>query len=367
MKNIVYPNYQNSLLNVSNSLFKYYKLKTHYPTHPLVDQALKKDYQHIVVILVDGMGSALLREHLKENSFLLQNKVSEITSVAPSTTSAATTAFLSGKSPLQTGWFAWQQYFKTYDQNIILFLNKDYYTNELVNINIKKNELPYEDLLSQIKKKNPDICVVNSIREDKKKKFLSLRKLLRLIKKQTRQKQATFTYAYYPELDTLMHQEGTKTKKVYKLVNKINLKLERLSKTKKDNTLFIILSDHGQIDTYRINLFLHDDFMKTINGKPAFEGRFASFYVKDETNFIKYYEKHFAKHFLLKTKEELLKENFFGVEQKTKHNHFLGNYYLIATSNYLLDYSETDLNENKISGHHAGLTSEEMMIPLIIV
>ena len=262
MSKIVYPNYKNSLINVSSSLFKYYDLETTYSSLPILDKYLEKKYQHIVVFLIDAMGEEIINKHLPHHSFLKEKVISQITSVCPSTTSAATTAFLSAKSPLQTGWFAWQQYFKKHERHIILFLNEDYYSKEKLAVNIIKDELPYESIFDQLAIKKPQIQAKSTIFEDKKKKFLSLNKLIRFVKKEVKSKKETFTYAYYPKLDSLMHEFGTTHKKVHKLLLKINQKLERLSKSKKDDTLVIVYS-HGQIDTEKINLVHHPDFINT--------------------------------------------------------------------------------------------------------
>lgn len=365
MTKLVYPNYQNSLLNVSSSFFKYYNLETKYPSLPILDKYLEKQYKHIVVFLVDAMGEAIINKNLPDNSFLKENIKTTITSVSPSTTSAATTAFLSGKSPLETGWFAWQQYFQEYGRHIILFLNEDYYTKEKLDVNILQNELKHENIFDKFRQYRPEIQAKTTIFENKKQKFLPLRKLIRFAKKEIKSEKETWTYCYYPELDSLMHQVGTSHKKVQRLMKKINRCLERFSRKKKDDTLVVVLADHGQIDTEEINLINHPDLIKTLTLKPSFEGRFASFNVIDEESFIKYYQQHFQDDFVLKTKEEIFKENFFGLEGKTEFERFLGNYFLIAKGKYILNYHELDKPSTK-SGHHAGLTSDEMNISLII-
>lgn len=365
MFKIVYPNYQNSLINVSSSLFKYYDFETTYQSLPILDKYLEKKYKHLVVFLIDAMGEAIINKHLPLGSFLKEKVISQITSVCPSTTSAATTAFLSAKSPLETGWFAWQQYFKNYDRHIILFLNEDYYSKEKLKVKIKSDELKYESIFDLLAKNKPQIEAKSTIFENKKKKFLSLNKLIRFVKKEIKSEKETFTYAYYPKLDSLMHEIGTVPKKIKKLMLKINKKLEQLATKKNDDTFVIVLADHGQIDTEKINLYNHPDFINTLVLKPSFEGRFASFNVKDEETFKSYYQKHFQEDFIIKTKDEILKENFFGFEKTTKFDYFLGNYFLIAKGKYLLEYNVLKTT-SKITGHHAGLTSDEMNISLIV-
>ncbi len=68
-------------------------------------------WNQIVVLLIDGMGSRLLKPNWKRTVFCGRISSKEVTTVYPSTTSAATTSVLSGKSPAENGWIGWHQYF----------------------------------------------------------------------------------------------------------------------------------------------------------------------------------------------------------------------------------------------------------------
>lgn len=64
--------------------------------------------QHVLVILCDGMGNAILDEHLPESSFLRSNNQSDrLRAVWPSTTPAALTSLATGKWPGQHGVPGW--------------------------------------------------------------------------------------------------------------------------------------------------------------------------------------------------------------------------------------------------------------------
>jgi len=108
---IVYPNYEHSILNLINSVLRYYKVETPYPGLPELEEELKKDYQNVVLVLLDGMGEHILK-HASENGFFRKHEKTVITSVCPSTTTAAMTTYYSGKPPYATGWIAMSQYFK---------------------------------------------------------------------------------------------------------------------------------------------------------------------------------------------------------------------------------------------------------------
>ena len=143
-----------NLVSFSNSLLKHFGVATFHPSEPAIDDALSY-HKKVVVMLFDGMGQNIVRKHLKDKSFMRQHLLCTVNSTFPPTTTAATTAFLTGKYPIETGWMAWAQYFEQYQKNIILFKNVDYNKEEKVEPeNIAKNELPIKTILELIKEKN---------------------------------------------------------------------------------------------------------------------------------------------------------------------------------------------------------------------
>ncbi|MCK5731504.1 MAG: nucleotide pyrophosphatase, partial [Tenericutes bacterium] len=63
MKNIIFPDYNKCLMNISTSIIKHYGAGTKFSTLPILDNELDKDYRNVVVILVDAMGSEILKKH----------------------------------------------------------------------------------------------------------------------------------------------------------------------------------------------------------------------------------------------------------------------------------------------------------------
>ena len=113
---------KHNLVTFSNSFLKHFGVKPFHETEEKVDEILK-GHDKIAVILFDGMGQNIVRKHLKEKSYIRQNYLCTINSTFPPTTTAATTGFLTGKYPIETGWMSWTQYFEKYQRNIILFMN----------------------------------------------------------------------------------------------------------------------------------------------------------------------------------------------------------------------------------------------------
>ena len=60
MKNIFFPDYNNSILNFSCSILKHFKIHTKHNSLPEIDNILTKQFQNVVVILLDGLGINIL-------------------------------------------------------------------------------------------------------------------------------------------------------------------------------------------------------------------------------------------------------------------------------------------------------------------
>ena len=98
---IVLPDYENSILNLINSILHYYHVETKYKGLDVLDKRLEKKYQNIVLIILDGMGDTILNT-TSPNGFFKRHQERKITSVYPSTTTAAMNMYYSGKPPIET-------------------------------------------------------------------------------------------------------------------------------------------------------------------------------------------------------------------------------------------------------------------------
>ncbi len=148
----LFPNYEDGLTNVANAILKYFDCKTyHEPLKELEDVLSGQDYKNIILILYDGMGSNLLSKHLEPNHFLRKQKIKDIHSVFP-----ATTSVLSGLNPSEHGWLGWDLYFKEEDKIVTLFLNtlKDTEIKVGGGVNLAQKYYPYSSLIKLINQKH---------------------------------------------------------------------------------------------------------------------------------------------------------------------------------------------------------------------
>ena len=132
-KNIVLPNYDHCILGTITSLLKYYNVNTTHKSSEKIDKLLnEKEYKNVIFLILDGLGEHILN-NISPNGFLSNHKIDCVTSVYPSTTTAALTSYYSGKPPYETGWIAWSQYFKEYGRALDMFSHNESYLKEPLN------------------------------------------------------------------------------------------------------------------------------------------------------------------------------------------------------------------------------------------
>ena len=356
---------QHNLVTFSNSVLKNFGVIPFHQTEEAVDNVLK-GHKKVVLILFDGMGQNIVRKHLSEDSYIRKNYLCTINSTFPPTTTAATTAFLTGKYPIETGWMSWTQYFEKYQRNIILFKNTDYNTEEEIEPKgIAQNELPIKSILELIKENNKDVHAFDIKRypvdQDGPK---SLRQLKNRINSTLKDVDQCVAYFYFDSPDREMHELGINHKRIHKMVNKIDKMMKKICEKNKD-TLFFTFADHGHINVKYLDICEHNDLYSLLRLPLSFEKRTPTFFVKEENlaQFKNLFNQYYGEHFTLMSKEEVLQNGMFGEGTiNFKALSFIGDFVATSKDEYSLYASKEMKKSDFFKGHHAGNTQEEMLI-----
>ena len=363
---MVKPNYDNSIMSITNSLLKYYGVKPHHATLPLADELLAKDYKNVVLLLMDGMGVNVLERSLPENAFLRKHIKTELSSVYPCTTTAATTSVLTGRTPAEHGWIGWSCYFKEVDKCIDLFSNLESGTESPASDeNQPYKYMPYDNILSVIGD-NVKTCAVWPYTEY----FAdTMEGICEHIKNLCGNDERKFIYAYHAQPDHDIHDFGVDSDCIKQMLLNDNNQLEALVNSLSD-TLFLITADHG----------MKDITMKCVEDYPAInralirhicvEPRCCSFYVKEEykTDFPQLFTNAFGNKFKLFSHKEFLESGLLGNGvPHSKTEDFIGDYVAAAVSDVALWYKDINGGYEDFKSAHAGLTKEELTVPLIVI
>ena len=356
-----------NLVTISNSLLKHFTGTSLNETDKELDAILnEKPYEKIVVMLFDGLGKSIRRKHLSSNDFLVKKEKLEISSVFPPTTAAATTSFLAGLYPNQTGWMGWQQYFKQHDLIVEMFTNADARTHERIpGPSIAEQYCGYTsilELISQNSKAKTYELYPSKIKDGGAKNLDDFfDKADKLMKKDG----SHFIYMYWTDPDGAIHGNGTENYIVRDIVNEINRGVLKVSKKNKDN-LILVLADHSLVDCKFHYAFEHKDFADCLTHITSLDSRSVFFHVKPSkiNEFPTIFDKYYGKEFILKTKREVIEEKWFGEgENHPLFEDFIGDF--MATS--ISEWAITSDEANWMLGAHSGSLEEESKIMVSII
>ena len=370
MKNIFDFDYDNSIVSLSNSILKYYNVQTKHPSLNVLDKILEKKYQNVIFMILDGMGVKILEKNLPQSSFLRLHIVSEIYSVFPSTTAAATTSFHSGLTPFESGWIGWMCYYPQLNKIIENFNNVSFYTRDALTTPAPAETLiKYKTIYDQILEQNPDVEYEKIFPAFEKNGCETFDQMCERIKQTVnRNNHRKIISAYWTEPDHTTHQCGTTSGNVKEVLEHLDDCLQKLSSELKDAVL-IISADHGLLDVDEICLNDYPLLCNMLRMPPCLEARFVTFYVKDKykTEFKKVFDELFGNDFKLYTKEEFLKTGLLG--KGVQHpciETSIGDFVSISTSNKSLRYFSCEEMKKSLKADHAGLSEDEMIVPLIV-
>lgn len=363
---MIRPDYDNSILSIPNSLLKYYGATPHHATLPLLDGLLAKDYRNVVLLVMDGMGVNVLNRNLPKDAFLHRQLRQQISSVYPCTTTAAITSILSGKTPMEHGWIGYSNYFREADQCIDLFSNRESGTkNAASGEHLPNRLLAYEDIFTQL----GDRVKTYAVSPFSEYAANTMEEVCGHIEVLCRQRHKKFIYAYHYQPDYDMHDYGVSASEIQRRMVDYNRRLDGLAASLKD-TLLLITADHGMTDIHMQCVEDTPEISQALVRHICMEPRCCSLYVKKEckADFKQRFLRAFGDEFLLVPHDEFLQSGLMGSGiPHPKVPDFVGDFVAIAVSHTALWYRDVDGECNDFHGAHAGLTTEEMMVPLLVV
>lgn len=381
MKNeIIMPNYEHCVLNTITSILKYYNVDTPYSSLKSLDDKLDKKYKNVILLILDGMGSHIL-EKASLTGYFQKNQIDCVTSVYPSTTTAALTTYYSGQPPYETGWIGWSQYFKEYGRAIDMFSHNESYLGQLPDysrLNVFDGIMKYKTIFEKIEEASPNVKayeVTPFYSERRSKRTLiadTLEELVENIDILCQTNGEKFIMAYSDNPDGLLHKYGASSSEAQDFIVSAEEKISKLYNELPEDSILIISADHGHKNIEKVYTLLdYPEIEECLIIPASLECRSVAFWVKEDMKkeFEERFNKIFENEFLLLTREEFLAKHFLGFGQKhPKIDDFIGNYIALSTSSSMIRI-ETFLAEGKKlkKSTHCGLSKEEMEVPVIVL
>ncbi len=379
------PNYKDgSIVNLMSSILRAYNCTSEYEPLQIMHPDELRAATNIVLMVIDGLGHEYLVGHGKGTVFNRHMK-GRITSVFPATTASGITTFLTGVAPQQhaiTGWFMYlkemglvakilpfmprsgglsfsltdvdpkvifnqESVFDRIGVDSYYVINKELLTTDYTSATSKTAKGIGYQTLTDFFTKTKETIALNS-----NKKYI---------------------YAYWSEFDSLCHHYGTDSTEVSSHFKEIEKNLSSFLETiKGTNTVLLITSDHGLINTEEsriIRLKEHPQFVETLTLPLCGEPRVSYCYVRPSrvSDFERYVKETFKEVCELYRAEELIERKFFGLFRPHKKLFDrVGDYVLIMKENYVIMDVVAGEREHYHVGNHEGVSKEEMFVPLIV-
>lgn len=361
-----YPDYENGLVNLTNSILRAFGAECRHQTLPCLDETLNKGFRNVVLMLFDGMGMDALNRHMPEDGFLRRYLVKTISSVFPPTTTAALTSIETGLTPYEHGWLGWSLYFKEIDRIVELFPNtvKDGGGAQAADYHVARKWIPHGSIEDDIERAG--YGRMDTVSPFEGRRVSTLNALLDTVRQICGEQGRHYVYAYWNQPDAIMHDAGCRSKRTKEAIVRINQSVKALCGALHD-TLIIVTADHGHIDTCYRFVSDHPNLMNALIRPVAIESRAAAFYVKEECKrqFPEEFAKAFGNQFLLLSRDEVVSSGLFG--SGTRHPRFLesvGDFLAVAIGSDAIAYNREC---RQFVSNHAGLTEMEMDVPLILI
>lgn len=358
---IIWPDYENCIANLPNSILKKWRIQTVGGTLPLADKYLEKDHKNVVILLLDGMGKFILEESLDEKGAFRSRLAGSYSSVFLSTTVAATTSVLSGQQPCEHCWLGWDCYYPQIDKNVTIFSNTVQGTEEpAADYHVARKYAPYVDIIERINAAGGKAYYSIPYIPPYPNSFEAVCDHVKGLCKESGKK---FIYAYWDQPDGILHRYGRRSPEVVNELKRMEAYVAGMVK-ELDDTLLFITADHGHINAESVVLQDYPVIMDRLERLPSFESRVLNLFVKEDKKdiFVKEFQKEFADKFMLMTSEEVIEKKLFGTGKEHEiFRSMLGNYLAIAIDDLAIHFSG-----KRWSSLHGGLTEDEMLIPLIV-
>lgn len=360
------PDYHRSILNVSHTILQHYGIKTNRNHIQKLQEALDENFKHVFLVLLDGMGTNIIKKHLSKKDFLRKHMVDKITSIYPPTTVAATHAVLYAKPPYESGYLGWSQYFPKEDVYDIIFLNKDYYDKDkVIKENLKTKYLKHDTILERIAKNRGDVKTYELYPDFVKGGYKTFSDQMQRVIEISQMDAKTFSYVYWTNPDDLEHKHGPFSKIVKTELKQLSKHMEDMCKQLSNDSIIIVIADHGQLAVKPIEFMENHYLYNMLDKLPSIEPRTPTFFVKEDKKheFRMMFKKMYETRYDLLSKHEFIESGLIG--RGVKHpmlDSFIGDFVGIAISDSYLKFKKDAIYK----GHHAGLTKAEMEVPLII-
>ena len=371
------------------------------PFAPEILEAFPGPFRHVILLVVDGLGLNQFGQFLQAGQgnneryalwsrLMAQATLLPLTSIVPSTTSAALITLWTGRTPAEHGVVGYEMWLKEYGINVNMITHSPasfqgdagslrkagfdpaaFLPHPTLGPHLAANciqayafqhfSIAHSGLAAML---FPQVIAYP---------FRTLSDLWVTVPahQKSHAGEQTYTYIYWSELDELSHRFGPQDERIeLEFANFTYLVghfLDELKSYGNGDTLFLVTADHGHLSTPRYSNFElrnHPELASMLHMLPSGESRLAYLYIKPgcEHKVETYLDQALPGRFVLLPAENVLRSGLLGSGRPhPRLADRIGDAVLIAQDGAYLWWPD---KENFMLGRHGGLSAIEMQIPL---
>ena len=342
--------------------------------------------EHHVFVLIDGLGMNLI-ESLPAGSFLREHLAMELRAVFPATTAAALTSLATGLWPAQHAVPAWWTYLPEHGltATILPFIER-FSEQPLGELGVTSEEVFRERALMRSFRRDTKSFLPRQVAGSVYTSYVSggmpvsgyaeLREAIGgVIERVSGATEPTYSYLYYPALDTLEHAFGPESEQVRSELRRVQHELARLAEGIAGRGRMAVSADHGVLEVAQEQkrfIERDDALLDALVVPPYGEPRVPFFRVRDGAHdaFASQFRGRFGKDFALLSIDEVEELRLFGLEPLSSiARGRIGDAIAFTAAPRVLVYGSANDRSGPavMRGFHGGMAPEEMRIPLVVV
>ena len=341
---------------------------------------------HLVFVIVDGMGMNSIRSH-GDGAFIAGHVVAELQTVFPTSTPVVLTSLATGVWPCAHGIPGWNVYLSEIDvvAEIIRYARRSD-EKDLSELGMRvEDAFPVPSVVAEFDRDTVSY-LPKSIAGTPFSNYTSGNTRLEAYEKLedavasiasrvSRSATRTMTQLYIPDLDSACHAFGTESPQVHDVLERVDRALAQLAAALPPGSRLVATADHGLLDFdagQRFEIEPSDPLVAYLTCEPWGTARAGNFDVQvaKKREFEKAFQDRFGEFLYLLTAEEAVALELYGpgpLSPVMKRR--IGTHLAVSKGPWLLEYhdpsTKEDLPKTKVS-QHAGLTAEEMLVPLVV-
>ena len=382
---VIFPDYQgSSIANLMQTLASVRGGDVGlYPPLDGLDTQPLANARNVVMLVIDGLGYEYLSQY--PDSHLYEHLHSKIMAVAPPTTTASVSTYLTGLAPQQHGLTGWFTYLRELGSVVTILpwvlRAGGPQLGESGRVAMELLNLPsfFDRLAVDTYSVMPDFLQGSEFNlmvsgQASLVPYGTYQQCFDEVARLCRNTRKKYVYAYWAGFDMLAHGFGVGSEQVASHFLELDQAFDKLvDQLAGSDTALLVSADHGFVDAppeKRIDLSDHPELKACLQVPLCGEPRLAYCYVRHDRRpqFEDYVEQNFSGIAQLYVSQDLVDENLYGLGRAHPElANRTGDYTLVMEDSYVMIDSLPGDTTPQLVGYHGGLSSQEIYVPLILV